>query len=190
MRTILSTVAVTCLFAGHAAASGPGSGTGIYDPALEPRVESLLKQMTLEEKVGQLVQYSAGQPTGPGTGRTDYEDMIAKGQIGALFNISRVVDENVDAVPARQRAFDHRVNRSRIANINLASDRLEAVAPQCGNCLTMMLGIAARDHHAGAKASERAGDFQADSGAASRHDGGLSLEHLCGEHGRPVYCGW
>jgi len=44
--------------------------------------------MTLEEKVGQLVQYSAGQPTGPGTGRTDYDDMIRKGEIGALFNIT------------------------------------------------------------------------------------------------------
>ena len=36
------------------------------DPSIEPRVEELLKKMTLEEKVGQLVQYSAGQPTGPG----------------------------------------------------------------------------------------------------------------------------
>jgi beta-glucosidase len=44
--------------------------------------------MTIEEKVGQLVQYSAGQPTGPGTGRTDYDDMIRKGEIGALFNIT------------------------------------------------------------------------------------------------------
>jgi beta-glucosidase len=43
--------------------------------------------MSLEEKVGQLVQYSAGQPTGPGTGRSDYGDMIAKGQIGSLFNV-------------------------------------------------------------------------------------------------------
>ena len=43
--------------------------------------------MTLEEKVGQLVQYSAGQATGPGTGRDDYEDMIAKGQIGSLLNV-------------------------------------------------------------------------------------------------------
>ena len=50
--------------------------------------------MTLEEKVGQLVQYSAGQPTGPGTGRTDYEDMLAKGQIGALFNISTAKETN------------------------------------------------------------------------------------------------
>lgn len=60
---------------------------GINNPALDARVESILKQMTLEEKVGQLVQYSAGQPTGPGTGRSDYGDMIAKGQIGSLFNV-------------------------------------------------------------------------------------------------------
>ena len=60
---------------------------GIADPKLEARVESLLQRMTLEEKIGQLVQYSAGQPTGPGTGRTDYRDMIAKGQIGALLNV-------------------------------------------------------------------------------------------------------
>jgi beta-glucosidase len=60
---------------------------GINNPALDARVESILKQMSLEEKVGQLVQYSAGQPTGPGTGRSDYGEMIAKGQIGSLFNV-------------------------------------------------------------------------------------------------------
>src|SRR3954447_24559468 len=68
--------------------------TGIYDPAVDAKVESLIRKMTLEEKVGQLVQYSAGQPTGPGTGRTDYDDMIAKGQIGALFNISTAKETN------------------------------------------------------------------------------------------------
>jgi len=61
--------------------------SGIADPGLDKRVESILQQMTIEEKVGQLVQYSAGQPTGPGTGRTDYADMIARGQIGSLFNV-------------------------------------------------------------------------------------------------------
>jgi beta-glucosidase len=66
--------------------SAPVAG-GAADPKLEARVESILQQMTLEEKVGQLVQYSAGQPTGPGTGRTDYDDMIARGQIGSLFNV-------------------------------------------------------------------------------------------------------
>ncbi len=64
----------------------PGS-SALNSPLLEARVSELLRKMTLEEKIGQLVQYSGGQPTGPGTGRTDYEGMIAKGQIGALFNI-------------------------------------------------------------------------------------------------------
>ena len=63
------------------------SGKGIADPKLDGRIESLLHGMTLEEKIGQLVQYSAGQATGPGTGRTDYKDMIARGQIGSLFNV-------------------------------------------------------------------------------------------------------
>src|SRR5438477_1427306 len=62
--------------------------------------------MMLEEKVGQLVQYSSGQPTGPGTGRTDYEDMISKGQIGALFNIT-----NAHAANAFQRIA---VDKSRL----------------------------------------------------------------------------
>jgi beta-glucosidase len=57
-------------------------------PQIEKRIDSLLKQMTLEEKIGQLNQYSAGSPTGPGTGRGNYEDMIAKGQVGSLFNVT------------------------------------------------------------------------------------------------------
>ncbi|SPE30449.1 Glycoside hydrolase, family 3-like protein [Acidobacteriia bacterium SbA2] len=65
----------------------PPHAAGIADASLDARVESILQRMTLEEKVGQLVQYSAGQPTGPGTGRTDYDDMIAQGQIGSLFNV-------------------------------------------------------------------------------------------------------
>lgn len=62
--------------------------TNLADPNSEKKVDELLQRMTLDEKVGQLVQYSAGQPTGPGTGRTDYDDMIRKGEIGALFNIT------------------------------------------------------------------------------------------------------
>lgn len=58
------------------------------DASSEKKLEALLQKMTLDEKVGQLVQYSAGQPTGPGTGRTDYDDMIRKGEVGALFNIT------------------------------------------------------------------------------------------------------
>ena len=68
--------------------------SGVDDPSLDPKVEALLRKMTLEEKVGQLVQYSAGQPTGPGTNRTDYNDMLAKGQIGSLFNITTAKEVN------------------------------------------------------------------------------------------------
>ena len=76
------------------AQSGLPVGTGIYDKSLDPKVEAVLRKMTLEEKVGQLVQYSAGQPTGPGTGRSDYNEMIARGEIGALFNISTAKETN------------------------------------------------------------------------------------------------
>lgn len=58
------------------------------DPKIEAKIDSLLKQMTLEEKLGQINQYSAGTPTGPGTGRSDYGDMIAKGEVGSLFNVT------------------------------------------------------------------------------------------------------
>ena len=61
---------------------------------IEQRVEDLLKQMTLEEKVGQLVQYSVGTPTGPGTGRGNYDEMIAGGQVGSLFNVENVTAAN------------------------------------------------------------------------------------------------
>lgn len=68
--------------------------TSLSNPGVETRIDELLRKMSLEEKVGQLVQYSAGQPTGPGTGRTDYDDMIRKGQVGALFNITTAREVN------------------------------------------------------------------------------------------------
>jgi beta-glucosidase len=78
------------LSAGCFAQSVTGSssaGINALDPKIDTQVDALLRKMSLEEKVGQLVQYSAGQPTGPGTGRSDYEEMIAHGQIGSLFNV-------------------------------------------------------------------------------------------------------
>jgi beta-glucosidase len=67
----------------------------LIDPTSERKIDALLHKMTLEEKVGQLVQYSSGQPTGPGTGRTDYNDMIQKGEIGSLFNITTAREANL-----------------------------------------------------------------------------------------------
>jgi beta-glucosidase len=89
-----------------AAPPGKKLHSSLSDPATEQKIDAFLRRMTLEEKVGQLVQYSAGQPTGPGTGRTDYNDMIQKGEIGALFNITTARESN---------AFQHvAVEKSRL----------------------------------------------------------------------------
>jgi len=64
------------------------------DPQIESRVEQLLKQMTLEEKVGQLITYSQGAPTGPGTGRSNYKEMVASGHLGSIFNLTGAAETN------------------------------------------------------------------------------------------------
>lgn len=66
----------------------------LSSPEIEKKVDALLARMTLEEKIGQLVQYSAGQGAGPGTGRTDDKDMVSKGEIGSLFNVTNAKDTN------------------------------------------------------------------------------------------------
>lgn len=70
----------------------------LTDKALNKKVDALLAKMTLEEKVGQLVQFSSGAPTGPGTGREGYDAMIAAGQVGSLLNVSD---------PKKANAFQH-----------------------------------------------------------------------------------
>jgi hypothetical protein len=54
---------------------------------LNARVESLLKKMTLDEKVGQLVQYSAGYASGPNASNLRYDELVAKGQLGSMLNV-------------------------------------------------------------------------------------------------------
>ncbi len=56
------------------------SGTVGADEDVETRVEGLLSQMTLAEKIGQMNQISAGGPA------SDYADAVRKGQIGSVLN--------------------------------------------------------------------------------------------------------
>ena len=58
------------------------------DPAIERRIDALLKQMSLEEKVGQLNQYSYGMATGPGTGRSNVEEAVRRGEVGSFLNVT------------------------------------------------------------------------------------------------------
>jgi beta-glucosidase len=64
------------------------------DPAIEQRITKLLGQMTLEEKIGQLVHFSADSANGPGTARTDYRQQIVKGQMGSFENVTGAVETN------------------------------------------------------------------------------------------------
>src|SRR5215467_9721401 len=87
-RIILSICAAYVLIPSHSQVARQSAKHGsVNDHSLDVRIESILGKMTLDEKVGQLVQYSAGQPTGPGTGRSDYKEMVAKGQIGSFLNV-------------------------------------------------------------------------------------------------------
>jgi beta-glucosidase len=65
----------------------PAPNAQLASKELNARVEALLKKMTLDEKVGQLVQYSVGAATGPGASNLTYEDEIARGQVGSLLNV-------------------------------------------------------------------------------------------------------
>src|SRR5580692_3557209 len=51
------------------------------------RADALLKQMTLEEKIGQTVQYAAGFATGPSASKLTYDELVAKGQVGSMINV-------------------------------------------------------------------------------------------------------
>ena len=55
----------------------------------EQRISALLAQMTLEEKIGQLTQYSGRQLTGPASDRkTDLLNSIRAGQVGSMLNVT------------------------------------------------------------------------------------------------------
>lgn len=57
------------------------------------KIEALLSQMTVEEKIGQMVQFTYnGTITGPSGVRQDLEEQIKKGHCGSVFNAYTVSD--------------------------------------------------------------------------------------------------
>jgi beta-glucosidase len=54
--------------------------------AIEQRIDALLKQMTLEEKVGQLAQYTSNSP--------QTLELVGQGKVGSLFNVLGAADVN------------------------------------------------------------------------------------------------
>lgn len=73
------------------------------DKMIEKKIDALLKQMTLEEKVGQMNQYSGWvDTTGPNFGDKNIFEEIKKGWVGSVLNITGT--ENVRMV--QQMAVD------------------------------------------------------------------------------------
>ena len=69
-----------------------GTGTNMNKNKYSTKIESLLDQMTLEEKIGQLVQYSGTELTGPKGGKINVKNEIKMGKVGSLLNIVGVKD--------------------------------------------------------------------------------------------------
>lgn len=69
------------------AQSRPVPNPQLASKELNARVDALLKKMTLDEKIGQLVQYSAGFATGPAASNLTYDDLVAKGMLGSMLNV-------------------------------------------------------------------------------------------------------
>jgi beta-glucosidase len=72
---------------GQSAATVAVPNPQLAGKALNARVEALLRQMTLEEKIGQTVQYSAGFATGPSGSKLSYDDLVRNGATGSLLNV-------------------------------------------------------------------------------------------------------
>ncbi len=69
----------------------PARGQSLVDPAVEGRIDSLLERMTLEEKVGQLNQYSGFFNTGPAAATEQNKrrnEEIRSGQVGSMLNVA------------------------------------------------------------------------------------------------------
>jgi beta-glucosidase len=77
-----------------AAQTAPASNAQLASPALNQRVEALLKKMTLDEKVGQLAQFNAGYATGPGASNLQNDELAAKGQAGSFLNLANAEATN------------------------------------------------------------------------------------------------
>src|SRR5579864_3267042 len=75
-------------------AQTPSSAPPLDTPEIEQRITKLLGEMTLQEKIGQLVHF-ADSSTGPGAPHPDYKEQIAQGNVGSLENITGATETNV-----------------------------------------------------------------------------------------------
>jgi beta-glucosidase len=88
LRKLLSILLLAGLAGIPAAAqTRPVPNPQLASKELNARVEALLREMTLDEKIGQLAQYSAGYASGPGASNLRYDELAARGQAGSFLNV-------------------------------------------------------------------------------------------------------
>jgi len=85
-RTLPAMLALVLL-----ATAGPAAARTLTSPEIERRIDALLAQMTLEEKIGQLNQESStfdvtGPPPGEGAQKQLYEN-LSTGRVGSMLNV-------------------------------------------------------------------------------------------------------
>jgi len=87
MKKLTILMFATLLVFGSCSQKGPALSS--EDKEIEKKIDDLLAQMTIEEKVGQMVQYNGnGDATGPIKARTrDIED-LKNGWIGSMLNVT------------------------------------------------------------------------------------------------------
>ncbi|MEJ5995120.1 beta-glucosidase BglX [Pedobacter sp. Du54] len=85
MNTINSLVLILTL--------GLASSVSAQKKTIDQRVDSVMKLMTLKEKIGQLNQYSGREVTGPASDRKNYLlNDIKNGRVGSMLNVKGVKD--------------------------------------------------------------------------------------------------
>ncbi|HZZ19137.1 MAG TPA: glycoside hydrolase family 3 N-terminal domain-containing protein [Opitutaceae bacterium] len=72
----------------------PARAAELTTPANEAKIDALIAQMTVAEKVGQLNQLASDTLTGPGRVVSDGDMLIKKGSVGSLFNAVKAPKTN------------------------------------------------------------------------------------------------
>ena len=91
-RCLCFVIAFSCLLH-FLRAQDPSAERPLDNPETERRITKMLGEMTLEEKIGQLVHF-ADSSTGPGSPHRDYREQIVRGNVGSLENITGAAETN------------------------------------------------------------------------------------------------
>jgi beta-glucosidase len=91
-RRLCLVIAFACSL-GSLRAQVSAAAPPLDDAKTEQRITKLLREMTLEEKIGQLVHF-ADSSTGPGAPHPDYREQVAQGNVGSLENMTGVAETN------------------------------------------------------------------------------------------------